>query len=162
MVKSKARLLIANNQILGYSHDKKAIDGFIKDYNLKDYRIEKVKEIPVDIEYEFQDKEIYFDAHYDTHVSVHILTEVSIIADGITEALSHVDTSLLDALHYFKLDPNERALINELRDHLSCLLGDLGNSAEDGDGRYYDDYFDTKALINQLIQMNIVIHGGEK
>lgn len=156
------KLIIYKGQVLGYSENKNVIQGFIHDYGIEDYTIEKIKKIPEDIEYEFQEKELYYNNYCDLHVSEMILNEVYMVAEGIASDIANVNAALHNMNIYFCLDEQEKIGVNITQRYLADVVGDLVDADDSGGGFYHGDYFDIKELIKELINKNITIYGGEK
>ncbi len=158
----KILILVHGGKVLGYSEDKKIIKSFIDTYKIEDYRIEKIKKIPEDIEYDYQTKEIYFDHHYDTYVTEDLLTDISDVCESLSTMFIGVENTLRESLEYIKLEPEERDKIMKLQQHLYDLINMLvGIDSFSGPNAFYDDYFDTKQLITEMLHKNIVIYGGD-
>lgn len=156
------KILIHLDEVIGYTHDKKILKSFIKDYGLEDYRIEKVKKIPDDIEYEYQNKEIYYDHHYDTCVTEEILEKISVICEEICSIFIPIHNNLEDYPEYIKFTPEEENDVYELRMYLEGLIEELiGLDGISGPNAFYSDFFDVKQLIKEYLHKNITIYGGE-
>lgn len=159
---ANVRLIIYKGQVLGYSENKNVINGFIHDYGIESYTIEKIKKIPEDIEYEFQEKELYYNHYCDLHVSEMILNEVYMIAENIATELSSVNAALHNMKLYFRLDEQEMKDIVTTQRYLADVVGDLVDADDHGGGAYHGDYFNIKELIKELINKNITVYGGER
>lgn len=156
------RILINVDKVVGYSDEKKHVQNFIKSYNLTDYRIEKIKKIPREIEFDFQNKEIYFDAHYDTYVTEELLEKVSIVCQEICGMYIGVRDMLDDALTYIKFTSSEEDDVINFKERINEMVNDLiGADEMSGPNAFYSDYFDVRELIREFLHKNIVIYGGD-
>lgn len=134
---AKTRLLIVNNEVVAYSDDKTLMTNFIRQYEIEDYRIEKIKHLPVDCEYGYHQKMLYeFEAFYCSEnkpvvINDYILINIEERMLIMRDLLSDVDKWFDRFIKYIKLEDKELEVIDRLRRHNEGIVENITPPYED-------------------------------
>lgn len=144
--------LIYNDNLLGHTHDKRMIKGFLKDFPDPDNVIVERVEVSDELRDsgDFDLYEIYRDDFYDLVTSHRFLDQVGIYCETEMEYLDGHINRLRDTVKLIKFDDDEKEAINLFLNYMKMMsedidIGDYSNTL------FYGDYFNIKEILKQCI-----------
>ena len=153
-------MLIVNNEVIAYTDDKNMLKDFIKQFRIKEYHIEKIKQIPEQVEYEVQYKELYYSSDIAVIINDYLIYKAEIFVSGLRDSLEDTEVWFRDFMEYVKLDGHEQDAIFHFYYHVKNLVEDL-TPQDDGEllGFHYGDYMMMRDIIIEYLEGKIKVQG---
>lgn len=155
---TKTRILIVNNEVIAYTDDKKMLKEFIQQFQVKNYRIEKINHVPEQVEFEIQYKELYHSNDMAIIINDYLIYKAEIFISGLRDSLEDSEEWFRDFMEYVKLDGHEQDSLLHLYYHVKNLIEDL-TPQDDVEllGFYYSDYMMVRDIIIEYLDGKIKI-----